>query len=105
MTSMARPMPKNPPIAMVSPVRISRAASRAVTIFPVLPDRAVGTIATLIYISLIAVARPILMKLHARFGTPRYKVRHRIECCLGSAMQHLLVRFVKRSIHEAGEHA
>src|ERR1700722_6160509 len=43
MTSRARPMPMNPPSAIVSPLRISRTASLAVTIFPVRPDRAVGT--------------------------------------------------------------
>ena len=44
MTSSAKPMPPNPPTATVSPLRINRTASRAVTILPVSPDRAVGTI-------------------------------------------------------------
>jgi hypothetical protein len=43
MTSTARPMPKNPPRATVSPARMSWTASRADTILPVEPDRAVGT--------------------------------------------------------------
>jgi hypothetical protein len=34
---------KNPPMATVSPVRMSPTASRADTILPVEPDRAVGT--------------------------------------------------------------
>src|SRR5580692_6880223 len=42
-TSRARPIWKNPPMATVSPMRISRTASRAVTTLPVEPDRAVGT--------------------------------------------------------------
>src|SRR5271169_4683868 len=42
-TSRARPIWKNPPMATVSPMRISRTASLADTTLPVEPDRAVGT--------------------------------------------------------------
>jgi hypothetical protein len=44
MIASAKPIPPNPLIATVSPLRIKRTASRAVTILLVSPDRAVGTI-------------------------------------------------------------
>jgi hypothetical protein len=102
---MARPMPKNPPIATVSPMRISRAASRAMTIFPVLPDCAVGTIATLIRIPPIAGSATEFQCSFTR-GSVRREIRFAaVRAGPQRPVQSSLMHFVERSVHEAGEHA